>query len=201
MDQLPFMKKLKQYEEERAANIDKKNSVIDDLQRKVDDQKRIIDDKQADYNSKPSSDLFQQLLGLKRELEGLKINVRSEAEIIQIPDIKTVDPNEVIEETKVAVEKLDFKKYRDNIFKAKDAYLNAIDAFVDKTQELRNLSNDLSSYDVGVSFKDLFKSSISINQYMYYVNDKSRFTELDIRNIEIKLAQAQNNVNNTFIRR
>jgi len=195
MDQLPFMMKLKQYEEERKVNIDKKNSVIDGLQRKVDDQKRIIDAKQADYNSKPSSDLFQDLLELKRELEGLKINVRSAAEIIQIADIEAIDPDEVIQEVKVAINKLELKKYRDTILKAKENYLNSIDKFLDKTKELRNLSNELNDFQVGKYIDDIFKSYAD----SYYVDNKSVITELDTRNVSYKLSQAQSMVNGTYI--
>jgi len=195
MDKLPFMKKLEQFEKEHIANIDKKNAVIQDLQKKVDNKKREIDIKQADYNLKPSDNLFQDLLTLKRDLEGLKINVRSAAEIIQIPPVKTVDPDEVIKEVKKAIEDLELEKFRTNILKAKENYQNSVDEFVAKTKELSNLSNDLSSYNVGVSFDDIFKSY----NYVYYVDDKSKLTEFDIRNIAYKFGHAQGNVNSTFI--
>ena len=139
MDQLNFIKKLEQFENEHAANIDKKNAVVAGLQKKADNKKKEIDIKQANYNSKPSSDLFQELLTLKRELEGLKIDVKSADTIIEIPPIKTVNPGEVTDQVKKAIKDLELEKYRANILKAKDAYLNSIDEFLDKTTQLHNL--------------------------------------------------------------
>lgn len=195
MDQLNFIKKLEQFENEHAANIDKKNAVVAGLQKKADNKKKEIDIKQANYNSKPSSDLFQELLTLKRELEGLKIDVKSADTIIEIPPIKTVNPGEVIDQVKKAIKDLELEKYRANILKAKDAYLNSIDEFLDKTTQLHNLSNELSDYSVGVNFDDIFKSYTDT----YYINDKARLTETDVINIRSKLGIASNLVNSTFI--
>lgn len=195
MYKLPFMEKVEQYKKENAEHINKKNSAIKDLQKKVDNKQKEIDIKQAEYNSKPSDDLFEELLTLKRELEGLKINVKSAGEIIQIPPTKQVDPNEVTKEVKEAIEKLDIKKYSDAILKAKENYLNSVDAFLDKTKELRDLSKELDQFEVGVSFTDIFKSYRNI----YYADSKAEINAYEADNIVRKLLAAQSIVNSTFI--
>ena len=87
MDKLPFEKLIEEYEAEYQINIDKKKAVIAKLQEDVDNLQKIINAKQCDYNAKPTTKLFQELLELKRQLEALKLDVKSADTIIEIPPI------------------------------------------------------------------------------------------------------------------
>lgn len=177
---LQFINKLSEYENETITNTNKKKATISGLQNKVNDKQGEIDIKQCEYTNEPTDELFQELLLLKRELEALKINVKSANEIIQIPPTKIIDPGEVAEEIETFIKKLNLEKYKNNIGIANKKFIDSIDIFDNKIAELVDLKRDISEANVSGYIKTIVLKTLEKYSAIYSYNDEVKINMEDI---------------------
>ena len=149
---LKFVLKMQEYAAETAVNIGNKQTVINNLQKKVTDKQKEIDEKQAEYTASPSSQLFNKLLELKRELEASKINMKSADEIISIPDMRLVTNEEIEKDLDEFISGLELKALKGNIAKTKQSFLDSISIFDKRVKELKALKFELAELNIDKQF-------------------------------------------------
>ncbi|MBC3797155.1 hypothetical protein [Acetobacterium tundrae] len=186
---ISFVEKMQGYENDVAQAIKDKNEIIKKLEQKAADKAQEIDIKQAEYNKKPSDTLFKTLLKLKQELAALELDVKSADEIITIPPVKHVDPEEITRDIDNFIDSLKLQEFKDNIEKAKQDFYKSIDIFGEQIEKISAFKEDIASVNVD---KYAVRSALEKHTELFYCYDEMDVNQGEMEVRRFKVGQCGN---------
>lgn len=184
---MQYIDKLKEYAENRSSKISEKQQYLGDLQEQLKAKQDEVKKLENEYKQSFDDKVFDKLLQSKKDADAIQDNVNKISGIIKLMDEGNFqyDAATLEKEIDEYISNLGLEKLKDEISKAKDSYINALNTFENALDDIAGVKTSIGQY---TQFTDR-KTRQSIINYLtkhskdFYVEDDQVINKIKHENL------------------
>lgn len=143
---MKYIDKLKDYANQRISKIQEKHKYIEDLQGQLKAKRDEIKKLEVEYQQSMDDKVFTKLLESKKDADSVQDDITKVSEIIPLIDKGSFQYDALESEIDKYISGLELEKLKDQIAKAKDAYIASLNKFDKALNDIIGVKASISEY-------------------------------------------------------
>lgn len=188
---IPFVVKLKEYIDQRNSKISEKKAVIADLRSQLQSKNGEISKLEEEYKQTFNDKLFEKLVQYKKDVDDIQANINKISEIVSLMSKGQFEyaPQKIEKEIESYIENRDFNNLKKVVIAAKENYLNSIQNYSDKLNEVRLMKDSMDSIRDNISkdTRDKIMKILNKHNKDFYPVDDMFIKDFDNEDISPKI--------------